>query len=121
MFGLSNIIYTIIEAKSAKKEGKGMYARKYKLNNSYTTYVIIDCEDDERPKSEYQKPQKPLEWKVGAKVSHSFHGKGVISSISEHRITVHFKDSKMFRKMGSFQISFEFKIKPNEIGSLHLC
>ena len=99
-----------------------MYAKKYKLNDSYTTYVIIDCEEDEvRKEPEYQKPRKPLEWKPGNKVSHTFHGKGVISSVTDNRVTVHFKGSKMLRKIKSFQITFEFRNKPSEISSLHLC
>ena len=99
-----------------------MYAKKYKLNDSYTTYVIIDCEDNEvRREHEYQESRKPLEWKPGNKVNHAFHGKGVISSIIDHKVTVNFKSSKILRKVKDFQITFGYINKPSEISNLHLC
>lgn len=98
-----------------------MYATSYKINNSYTTYVIHDYEEDYGSCFQYKEPIKPLEWKRGAKVNHAFHGKGVINNISNHQVTVHFKESKVYRKLKNIQVTFEFKSKPSEIDSLCLC
>lgn len=99
-----------------------MFITAYKLNNSYTTYVIHDYLDDENNKYDYyQKRQDPLEWRKGTSVIHNFHGKGVISSISQNLVVVHFKNSKIYRKQRDIRVGFEFKNKPSEIESLYLC
>ena len=98
-----------------------MYATTYKINNSYTTYVIHDYGENHSKSYTYQKPAKQLEWRCGAKVNHVFHGKGVINNISKNYITVHFKESKMNRKFKNIQVTFEFRTKPGEIDSLCLC
>ena len=98
-----------------------MYTTSYKINNSYTTYVIHDYGEDTPISYTYQKPVKQLEWKRGAKVNHAFHGKGVIISIANNHVTVQFKESKVFGRHKSIQVAFEFKNKPNEIDSLRLC
>lgn len=98
-----------------------MYATSYKINNSYTTYVIHDYGENAPRSYTYQKPVKQLEWKRGAKVNHAFHGKGVINNISNNQVTVHFNESKVYRKRKNIQVTFEFKSKPSEIDSLCLC
>ena len=98
-----------------------MYVTSYKINNSYTTYVIYDYGEDTSGAYQDQKPAKKLEWKNGARVYHSFHGNGVISSISSNKIVVHFKSSKVLRKCKSIQAVFEFKNSPREVDSLRLC
>ena len=98
-----------------------MYATSYKINNSYTTYVIHDYEEDYGSYFQYKKPIKPLEWKRGAKVKHSLHGKGKISDITKNRITVSFSNSRAFRKAKNITVTYEFREKPSEIDSLCLC
>lgn len=99
-----------------------MFTTAYKLNNSYTTYVIHDygeCYNDYY--FHYQKTVKPLEWKIGAKVKHSFHGVGFIQGISDHLIIVQFSESKTFKRLKNFQVTFKFIITPKEIDNLRLC
>ena len=55
------------------------------------------------------------------KVRHDFHGVGVISCISDHSITVHFKNSTINRKLKNFQVTCSFDKKPSEVESLSLC
>ena len=99
-----------------------MYATSYKLNNSYTTYVIHDDSEDNRKPNIYQKPSKPLEWKCGAKVSHPVHGKGVICSMPDHRIFVQFNASKAVgRRRARVVVEFSYAKKPTEIMGLRLC
>lgn len=100
-----------------------MYTTSYKLNNSYTTYVIHDyeCASNNDYYVHYHKPTKCLEWKPGTKVKHTFHGIGVINSISQNQVLVHFKNSKAFKKFKNIQVAFEFKQAPKEIDSLSLC
>ena len=43
----------------------------------------------------------------------------IFSAPAEHKDSK--KGSKMLRKIKSFQITFEFRNKPSEISSLHLC
>ena len=97
-----------------------MYVKSYKLNNSYTTYVIHHSNsDDVESNNECSSYCKPLEWKCGVKVKHAFHGTGIISSISENQIVVHFKHSKVGKK--NISVSFFFENSPDEIDSLNLC
>lgn len=98
-----------------------MYVTSYKLNNSYTTYVIHDYEGCDHETYSRPKTRKPLEWKCGAKVSHSFHGEGVIRGISDNKITVYFKQSKIYRQLKNVQIQFEYKVQPSDVESLRLC
>ena len=98
-----------------------MYAIPYKLNNSYTNYVVVDYDDTNKSADQYTKQRKPLEWKRGNKVRHDFHGVGVISCISDHSITVHFKNSTINRKLKNFQVTCSFDKKPSEVESLSLC
>ena len=99
-----------------------MYITLYKTNNSYTTYVIRDCgEDDTYKFYQHQHPVKKPEWKNGARVRHSFHGEGVVISISSNKIVVNFKSSKVIRKCKNIQAVFEFKNGPEEVDSLRLC
>ena len=98
-----------------------MYVTSYKTNNSYTTYVIHDYGEDRRKYYKYQKPVKNLEWKNGARVYHSFHGNGVVISISSNKIVVNFNSSNVVRKCKSVQVTFEFKKSPKEVDSLKLC
>ena len=97
-----------------------MYVTYYKLNNSYTTYVIHD-DGGYNTSNQYRKSTKPLEWKCGSSVNHMIYGKGVIQSISKNRITVRFNESKIYRNIKYIQITFEFKTRPSEIDSLCLC
>lgn len=94
-----------------------MYVTSYKLNNSYTTYIIHNYNEG----NSQSYPVKTLEWKCGAQVRHSFHGQGTIQSITNHKITVYFKQSKTFKKLKSIQVTFEFQKLPGEIDSLRLC
>ena len=98
-----------------------MYVTSYKINNSYTTYVIHDYGEDTPRSSAYQKPIKPLEWKRGAKVNHTFHGIGKISKIGNNQITVHFSNTKAHKRLRNIQVTFCFKAKPSEIENLWLC
>ena len=98
-----------------------MYTTSYKINNSYTTYAIHDYEEDYISSFQYKKPVKPLEWKRGARVTHSFHGKGKILDISNNQITVSFSNSRALRKYKNITVTYEFKKKPSEIDSLRLC
>lgn len=98
-----------------------MYVTSYKINNSYTTYVIHDSGDDRSDNYTYRKPTPKLEWKKDAKVSHYFYGIGKICEITNHMVTVHFKNSKGQKRMRNIQVSFEYNRMPNEIDSLRLC
>ena len=98
-----------------------MYITSYKINNSYTTYVVRDYGEDTNKYYEYIKPKKKTEWKNGARVYHSFHGNGVIISISAHKIVVNFKSSTVVRKCKNIQVIFEYKNNPREIDNLRLC
>jgi hypothetical protein len=99
-----------------------MYIRKYKLNYSYTTYVVVETEF-EVPTREFptHKKKKALEWKKGSTVKHAFHGKGTIVDITEGEITVKFNKSKKVPCLRNFVVTFDFKNKPSEINNLHLC
>lgn len=98
------------------------YVKSYKLNNSYTVYIIPKNEDFCNTIKHYYYPvNQKLEWKPGAKVSHYRHGIGVIKSISKNSISVNFNASKISRKPQNIQVSFEFKNNPKEIESLKLC
>lgn len=98
-----------------------MYTTSYKLNNSYTTYVIHDYGEDTSESHIYRRAVKRPEWRCGARVNHTFHGKGEIVSIADHRVTVLFKASRICGGFKRIQVSFEFKVKPSEIGGLYLC
>ena len=99
-----------------------MYVTSYKINNSYTTYVIHDSGGDNRSDNyTYRKPTPMLEWKKDAKVSHYFYGIGKICEITNHMVTVHFKNSKGQKRLRNIQVSFEYNHVPNEIDSLKLC
>lgn len=98
-----------------------MYVTSYKINNSYTTYVIHDSDNDRGDNYTYRKSTPKLEWKKDAKVYHYFYGIGKICEISNHRVTVHFKNSKDQKRLRNIQVSFEYKHMPNEIESLRLC
>ena len=99
-----------------------MYIRKYKLNNSYTTYVVIENEENEstRKKNKIFKDKKQLEWVRGSKVNHSFHGKGVIYDVGNNEVKVCFERSKFFPKIKNYIVTFAYCIKPNEIEGLTL-
>lgn len=98
-----------------------MYATSYKINDSYTTYVIHDWDNCRSDNYTYRKPAPKLEWKKDAKVSNYFYGIGKICDISNHMVTVYFKNDKAPKKMRSILVSFEFKHMPSEIDSLKLC
>lgn len=98
-----------------------MYVTSYKLNNSYTTYVIHDSDDDRSDDYTYRKPAPKLEWKKDAKVSHYFYGIGRICEITEHMVTVHFEKARVRGRMSNVQVSFEYNCMPNEIDSIRLC
>ena len=98
-----------------------MYVTTCKINNSYTTYTVLDYEDDFNHMFKYQEKRKSPEWKRGAKVKHVFHGIGVISNISDNQITVQFQKSKVYRRLKSIHVVFEFKNEPGEVDSLRLC
>lgn len=100
-----------------------MYIKEYKLNHSYTTYVVIETEEDEPRVKECSTNMhvKPLKWARGSKVNHSFHGKGVICEIGNNEVKVRFEKSKLFPKIKSFVVTFNYLTKPNEIGNLTLC
>ena len=97
-----------------------MYTTSYKLNNSYTTYVIHDLGRDRSDSYTYRKPVPKLEWKKGAKVYNYFYGIGKICDISNHKVTVYFKNEKAPQKMQNILVSFEYKNMPNEIDGLRL-
>ena len=98
-----------------------MFTTSYKLNNSYTTYVIHDFGVDMRDNYTYIKPPPKLEWKKDAKVSNYFYGTGKICDISSHRVTVHFRNDKAQKKMRNILVSFEYNNAPSEIDGLRLC
>lgn len=98
-----------------------MYVTSYKINNSYTTYVIHDSGDDRSANYTYRKPTPKLEWKKDAKVSHYFYGIGKICKITNHIMIVHFENAKGPKRMRNIQVSFEYNRIPNEIDSLKLC
>ena len=98
-----------------------MYVTNYKINNSYTTYVVLNSESDEYHNYFYRKSTPKLEWKKGAKVSHYFYGIGKICGITNNQVTVHFKNNKSCKKFKNVQVSFELKNKPDEIESIKLC
>ena len=98
-----------------------MYATSYKINNSYTTYVIHDYGEDYNKYYEYRKLVKALEWKCGAKVKHYFYGEGKIKNITDNQIFVGFCNTKAPKTLRNIQVAFEFKKVPSEIESLRLC
>lgn len=98
-----------------------MFVTTCKVNNSCTTYTVLNYEDDFDQTFKYQEKRKPLEWKRGVKVKHSFYGWGVIDQISHNQVTVCFKESKIYRRFKNIQVTFEFKSKPSEIDGLFLC
>lgn len=97
-----------------------MYTTSYKLNNSYTTYVIRDNGKDDKH-YEYRKPVKLLEWKSGTKVKHNYFGEGKIKKITDNQIFVGFSNAGASKRWRNIQVIFEFKKAPSEIGSLKLC
>ena len=99
-----------------------MYIRKYKLNNSYTTYVVIENEENEpmRTENEIYKDKKTLEWVRGSEVNHYFHGKGVICDIRSNEVMVRFGKSKLFPKIKNYIVTFAYSTKPNQIEGLTL-
>ncbi len=98
-----------------------MYATSYKINNSYTTYVIHDSKNYHSKRGTYCKPQPKLEWEKGAKVSHYFYGNGSICDITNNTITVQFQNNKACKRLANIQVVFEFACKPCELESLKLC
>ena len=98
-----------------------MYTASYKLNNSYTIYVVHDYGKNSEESYWYRKPGKPLEWKSGTNVRHSRYGKGVIKGISNNQVTVNFNDPKAIKKYRNIQVAFTFKKNPRDIDSLTLC
>ena len=99
-----------------------MYAYKYKLNNSYTTYAILDDTDDIWHRKLIRHPkQNPLVWEVGSSVQHRFYGLGKICCISNRQISVIFNESRCFGKRAKIKVDFGFILKPSEIESLKLC
>ena len=98
-----------------------MYVTKYKLNNSYTTYVIHNSREDYSDNYHYRKPTPVLEWKQGARVLHDFYGIGTICEISKNLVKVHFETPKTLKKFKNIQVAFEYQTRPNEIDSLRLC
>lgn len=98
-----------------------MYVTSYKTNNSYTTYVIHNSGKSRSDNYYYRNPMPTLEWKQGAKVSHSFYGMGTICEIENNLFKVHFRNPKMKKRFRNIQVAFEYSIKPNEIDSLRLC
>lgn len=98
-----------------------MYATSYKINNSYTTYVIHENGEDYNKYYEYRKPIKALDWKRGAKVNHYFYGKGKIKNITQNQILVSFSNANGPKFLRNIQVMFEFKKTPREIESLKLC
>ena len=111
----------ILNSSKQRNEVFKMYVTSYKTNNSYTTYVIHNSGEDRSDNYYYRKPMPTLEWKQGAKVSHSFYGLGTISEITNHLVKVHFKNAKMIKKFRNIQVAFEYSMKPCEIDSLRLC
>lgn len=98
-----------------------MYATAYKINNSYTTYVVHDNGEDYNKYYEYRKPIKASEWKRGAKVKHYFYGEEKIKKITETQISVGFCNARAPKRLRNIQVTFEFKKAPSEIDSLRLC
>lgn len=98
-----------------------MYATSYKINNSYTTYVIHDYGEDTPRSYTYQRQVKQLEWKRGAKVKHYFYGDGKIKNITDSQIFVEFCNARAPKTLSNIQVMFKFKKVPSEIDSLRLC
>ena len=97
-----------------------MHIKKVKLNNSYTTYIVV--EDGAEPHHVMRrKLHKEVKWESGCKVVHAFHGEGVICKLNDHQIVVRFAKSKALRNARNFTISFEYFKSPKEIGNLKLC
>lgn len=95
-----------------------MFIQKYKLNNSYTTYVVVDAEE---PQMKTVRIKSIADWMVGSKVIHAFHGEGIISKLGHHELAVIFKSSKVFRNVKDVIISYNFINSPKEIENLKLC
>ena len=98
-----------------------MYVTAYKLNNSYTTYVVKECDDKTKSFRRNERPRKTVSWNCGAAVKHWIHGKGRINRMGANQITVCFDDSRIFGKNRSVQITFTFQNSPREIDALSLC
>ena len=77
---------------------------KYKLNNSYTTYVVDDyeIEKQEQRLNQCNNHNSKTEWKIGAKVVHWHYGKGEICDITDNLISVKFVYKKPYWKKSSF-------------------
>ncbi|MBE6669711.1 MAG: hypothetical protein E7601_05865 [Ruminococcaceae bacterium] len=94
--------------------------KKYKLNNSYITYVIDECNIEDQPASEdqYYPKKERLEWRKGANVIHWSYGQGEITNITDNQITVRFSNSqkKIFCPQS---VTFDAKMVKND--SLKLC
>ena len=98
-----------------------MYVTAYKLNNSYTTYVVKECDDETKSFRRNESPRKSASWNCGATVKHWTHGKGIINRMDSNHITVCFDDSKIFGRNRLVQITFTFQNSPREIDALCLC
>ena len=97
-----------------------MHIKKVKLNNSYTTYIVVE-DGEETYHVAHARPQKEAKWKPGCKVFHTFHGQGVVSKMNNHQIVVRFSNSKVLRNAREFTISFRYLNSPREIDNLKLC
>ena len=100
-----------------------MFKVSYKLNDSYTTYVILNDEENESNKvgRYYWEPKKKnAQWKAGDKVNHIFHGEGKIERIMKNNIAVLFSHSKALCNK-RVRVVFNYKHSPSEIDSLKLC
>ena len=104
-----------------EKELLIMYAVPYKLNDSYTTYVVLDWYEPRHNNYYSLLDKKPLKWEVGAYVKHPFHGEGEICYIDNHKLSVIFYNSRQFVRRTPIKVDFEFSLKPSEISSLRLC
>ena len=90
---------------------------KYKLNNSYTTYVVDDyeIEKQEQRLNQCNNHNSKIEWKIGAKVVHWHYGKGEICDITDNLISVKFVYKKPYWKKKQFYQIITFEIKDKEI------
>ena len=96
-----------------------MFIQKYKLNNSYTTYVVMD--DGKEEFKTVRLKSLVTDWSVGNKVIHPFHGEGTISMLGSNELAVVFRSSKLFKNVKDVIISYTFNNSPKEIDNLKLC
>ena len=97
-----------------------MFVRRYKLNNSYTTYVVSEVEMYEKV-GNYVPKREELKWEIGVAVMHVLHGKGVISSIAENCVTVEFSNSKHMGRNKRFWARIERNSTVGGFENLRLC